>query len=117
MYKRQTLALSSTSSADTSAADGARHPPSEPPGTPSSAEAVVPPSYRRLYDSAMSLLESELELEPYPIPEGLGGNSAVVGKGRSKQVMLCVQCTPWTDDVYVLFPLDDVDISWVDILS
>lgn len=44
------------------------------------------PSYQRLYDSAMGLLESELKLEPYPIPEGLEGNSAVVGKGRSQQV-------------------------------
>lgn len=50
------------------------------------ATAAAVPSYRRLYDAAMGLLKSELELEPYPIPEGLEGNSAVVGKGRSQQV-------------------------------
>lgn len=50
------------------------------------AAAVEVPSYRRLYDSAMRLLESELSLEPYPIPDGLEGNSAVVGKGVRQQV-------------------------------
>lgn len=50
------------------------------------AAAAGAPSYRRLYDSAMRLLESELKLEPYPIPAGLEGNSAVVGKGRNQQV-------------------------------
>lgn len=50
-------------------------------------EEGVVPSYRRLYDAAMGLLESELELEAYPIPEGLAGKkSAVVGKGRNQQV-------------------------------
>lgn len=34
----------------------------------------------------MGLLESEIGLEPYPIPEGLEGNCAVVGKGRNLQV-------------------------------
>ncbi|CAM9670947.1 unnamed protein product, partial [Ectocarpus sp. 8 AP-2014] len=46
-----------------------------------------PPSYRRLYDAAMGLLESEIGLEPYPIPEGLEGNCAVVGKGRNLQTV------------------------------
>ncbi|CAB1107425.1 unnamed protein product [Ectocarpus sp. CCAP 1310/34] len=46
-----------------------------------------PPSYRRLYDAAMELLESEIGLEPYPIPQGLGGNCAVVGKGRNLQTV------------------------------
>lgn len=34
----------------------------------------------------MGLLESEIGLEPYPIPEGLEGKCAVVGKGRNLQV-------------------------------
>ncbi|CAM9360983.1 unnamed protein product [Ectocarpus sp. 12 AP-2014] len=46
-----------------------------------------PPSYRRLYDAAMELLESEIGLKPYPIPEGLEGNCAVVGKGRNSQTV------------------------------
>ena len=46
----------------------------------------VVPSYRRLYDAAMELLEVELELEAYPIPEGLAGKSATVGTGRNQQV-------------------------------
>lgn len=50
------------------------------------AEEGAVPSYRRLYDAAMELLESELELDAYPIPEGLGKKSAVVGKGRNQQV-------------------------------
>lgn len=66
------------------------------------AAAAGAPSYRRLYDSAMRLLESELKLEPYPIPTGLEGNSAVVGKGRSQQVhrrsdkrMECLEVAPF----------------------
>lgn len=50
------------------------------------AEVGVVPSYRRLYDVAMELIESKLELDAYPIPEGLGKKSAVVGKGRNQQV-------------------------------
>ncbi|CAM9441805.1 unnamed protein product [Ascophyllum nodosum] len=33
----------------------------------------------------MELLEDELELEAYPIPEGLAGKSATVGTGRNQQ--------------------------------
>lgn len=95
---RSTRATRATTRMD-SAAD-ARHPQS--PGVQSSAEAgegagagieapVPPPAaavpcYRRLYNSAMRALEGEMELQPYPIPEGLEGNAAVVGKGRSEQV-------------------------------
>ncbi|CBJ33174.1 phycoerythrobilin:ferredoxin oxidoreductase [Ectocarpus siliculosus] len=62
---------------EAAAAVEAPPPPPPPP----------PPSYRRLYDAAMGLLESEIGLEPYPIPEGLEGNCAVVGKGRNLQTV------------------------------
>eukprot|EP00903_Cladosiphon_okamuranus_P008160 g7859.t1 len=66
-------------------------PPAGDPAAPiplaAAAAAAGAPSYRRLYDSAMRLLESELELEPYQIPAGLEGNSAVVGKGRNQQTV------------------------------
>lgn len=34
----------------------------------------------------MEALKDEMTLEPYPIPEGLEGNEAVLEKGRIKQV-------------------------------
>ncbi|CAM9190697.1 unnamed protein product [Pylaiella littoralis] len=67
-----------------------RAPPAGAAGAPkaaAAAAAVEAPSYRRLYDSAMRLLESELTLEAYPIPDGLAGNSAVVGKGLREQTV------------------------------
>lgn len=63
-----------------------RDAPAGGESSPTTVAAAEAPSYRRLYDSAMQLLESELKLEPYPIPAGLEGNSAVVGKGRNQQV-------------------------------
>lgn len=70
------------------------------PVTPAIPSVPEVPSYRRLYDSAMELLRSELKLEPYPIPEGLEGNCAVVGKGRNQQVKDRVISR--MDGVYVL---------------
>ncbi|CAM9768731.1 unnamed protein product, partial [Ectocarpus fasciculatus] len=73
-----TVAEAPSVKADVSeAAEAIEAPPPPPP----------PPSYRRLYDAAMGLLESEIGLEPYPIPEGLEGNCAVVGKGRNLQTV------------------------------
>ena len=66
--------------------DGEHDPVPLAAAAAAAAAAAGAPSYRRLYDAAMRLLESELELEPYPIPAGLEGNSAVVGKGRNQQV-------------------------------
>lgn len=46
------------------------------------------PRYRRFYDAAMKAISREMAVEPYPIPEGLASNSAVVGKGRNEQVRI-----------------------------
>jgi len=67
-------------------------PPAGGESAPTAGTARAP-SYRRLYDAAMQLLQSELQLEPYPIPAGLEGNSAVVGKGRNQQVPLFLVAT------------------------
>lgn len=85
--------------ATTPAAATVAEAPSVKADVSEAAEAVEapppPPSYRRLYDAAMGLLESEIGLEPYPIPEGLEGNCAVVGKGRNLQVRgdMEIRCT------------------------
>lgn len=55
-------------------------------GTAAFTAATPAPQYRRLYDAAMDALKSKMTLEPYPIPEGLESNQAVVGKGRNTQV-------------------------------
>ncbi|GJD15691.1 ferredoxin-dependent bilin reductase [Rivularia sp. IAM M-261] len=41
--------------------------------------------YQPFLDYAISYLESHLELQPYPIPEGFERKSAVTGKGKNEQ--------------------------------
>ncbi len=87
---------SSAAAAATSPSPGEARNPGASGGSESAPTAgtAATPSYRRLYDEAMQLLENELLLEPYPIPAGLEGNSAVVGKGRNQQVpLLCRSAT------------------------
>lgn len=79
-------------------------PPADTAKAPeaAAAAAIEVPSYRRLYDSAMHLLESELSLEPYPIPDGLEGNTAVVGKGLRQQVKQIQHYVAGTIYIYIM---------------
>jgi phycoerythrobilin:ferredoxin oxidoreductase len=41
--------------------------------------------YQPFLDRAIDILQSRLELQPYPIPEGFESKSAIVGKGKNEQ--------------------------------